>query len=131
MLINKPATEVRIEESAIPVSKNPKPRAGASHCTSSAVRAAPSTAAATIVRVANVPTPVAMTAIVPSVAPLDKPIRVGSASGLRNIPCAIEPAIPSPAPIMIAPSARGKRSCQTVVASTLFLPISDQSDSWI
>ncbi len=36
------------------------------------------------------------------------------------------PAIPSPAPMITAPSALGNRICQTVVASTLCLPINEK-----
>ena len=75
------------------------------------------TADAALVRDPYAAAPDEITAIVPSVAPLESPISVGSASGLRKIPCAIAPAIPKPAPITAAPSARGKRICQTVVAS--------------
>ena len=73
-------------ETAIPVSKNPNPLLGANHCTSSAVKSAAVTADTTFIRVPKPDAPLAMIAIVPKVAPLERPINVGSARGFRKIP---------------------------------------------
>ena len=84
----------------------------------------------TFVREPNVAAPEAITAIVPSVAPLVRPIRAGSAKGFRKMPCESDPAIPSAAPAIKAPSARGNLISQTVVASMpSCFPISDQSEA--
>ena len=73
--------------------------------------------------------PVAIPTIVPSVAPLESPISVGSANGFLKIPWASAPAIAIAAPITTAPRARGKRTSQTVAASTdPPLPISDKTE---
>jgi len=50
----------------------------------------------------------------PKEAPEALPNKNGSASGLRNKPCATAPASPSRAPAAHAPSVRGKRISQTI-----------------
>ncbi|MPN12665.1 hypothetical protein SDC9_159984 [bioreactor metagenome] len=56
----------------------------------------------------------AMASAPPSVAPDALPSRYGSASGLRNSPCATAPASPSKAPAIHAPMVRGKRISVTI-----------------
>ena len=50
-------------------------------------------------------------------APLDTPIRLGSASGLRKMPCSAAPETPSPAPTSAARTMRGTRITQTTASS--------------
>ena len=58
--------------------------------------------------------PAASTATTASDAPEAEPSRKGSASGLRNRPCASAPASPSKAPVSQAPSVRGARIWPTI-----------------
>ena len=53
-----------------------------------------------------------------SAAPEALPSRNGSASGLRNSPCATAPASPSSAPASQAPSVRGRRMSHTICHAT-------------
>ena len=46
------------------------------------------------------------------------PVRYGSTSGLRSMPCSIAPQSASDAPTTAAMQTRGRRSCQTIVLST-------------
>ena len=92
------------------------------------MRAEASTAAPIFDLVPYTEAPEAIKVMVPSVAPLDNPMRVGSAKGFLKIPCATDPATPNPAPIITAPNARGNLTCQTVVASTPSLPISEKTE---
>ena len=65
--------------------------------------------------VANGDTPnSAIASATPSDAPEALPSKYGSASGLRNSPCATAPAKPSNAPASQAPTVRGKRISQTI-----------------
>ena len=48
-------------------------------------------------------------------APLDTPIKPGSARGLRNKPCMQAPATANPAPTKAAKHVRGKRICQIML----------------
>ena len=56
----------------------------------------------------------ASTSTTPSDAPEAEPSRYGSASGLRNRPCATAPASPSSAPVSQAPNVRGARIWPTM-----------------
>ena len=61
------------------------------------------------------PPPIAASAsATPSDAPEALPSKYGSASGLRNSPCATAPASPNSAPATHAPSVRGRRISHTI-----------------
>ena len=63
----------------------------------------------------------------PSDAPEALPSKYGSASGLRNRPCATAPARPSKAPPSHAPKLRGKRMSHTIWRDTASAPADHQA----
>ena len=97
------------------------PRAKASvkkTATTAPINAAPVSPNRTTHSVANGLTPnTANATATPSEAPEALPSKNGSASGLRNNPCATAPAKPSKAPANQAPKVRGARISQTICAA--------------
>ncbi len=63
----------------------------------------------------NQPAPITIIKLAPAEAPLDTPIKEGSAKGLRNNPCIITPETANAAPTRAASNARGKRICCTII----------------
>ena len=62
--------------------------------------------------------PIAIASAVASAAPELIPVRNGSTSGLRSMPCKRKPETASAAPTSAAMDTRGARSCQTIVATS-------------
>ncbi len=63
-------------------------------------------------------TPAAMPATIATAAPALTPVKNGSTSGFRSIPCSSAPAIPSDAPTVAPMTTRGSRSCHTMIAAS-------------
>ncbi len=63
-------------------------------------------------------TPARIESEIAAAAPALTPVRYGSTSGLRSIPCNSAPPIASDAPTVAAMATRGSRNCQTIVATS-------------